>query len=532
MRSSKDNQVKEGKKTAEKKVTEKRISKTSKSSLKRGQPTAAARLISSPYIKFGWHRPLSGEIKEMVQRLGPTADSMYMLQTDQDRPIDSLSLRNGIFWEHRKLHDASIVATPALDHIDLFPFCDELFEETLGKIGKRRSDDNEGLLLHYLFEPLRSREFLVLPIQIEGTWVTIITRMGPKLELDSDLEVTDLAIIDPVLNDNASRRELICRRLVSILAEGCIQLPTTATVRDIMVTNLACNQSHLSGLVAYAVSREFLRRLKVLQYRRSCADGPSEDEDFLWENFEERYNLDAYRQDLTSACAYQTIEASDYQVRLALEVPSDDANYQPSLLRPQNVRSYRDERWEIFQSPTHTLTVNGIRLSAQAPSFTSPSYTSKSEYICRLRPNTPACSPTSLQPNILSPANSLNYSPASPLESNTPVYNPTSPSFSTSPSFNPTSVNDHCPSSPARSPTGTDHQVAPVAPMEPLELSTQIPKWNALNSPESPESLAGSQSESQPQETSRKRQCSVEDEDDVKAPPEKRQKTEDNAQDA
>ncbi|KAI0190381.1 hypothetical protein EV127DRAFT_430154 [Xylaria flabelliformis] len=461
----------------------------------------------------------------MVQRLGPTADSMYMLQIDQNRPIDSLSLRNGIFWEHRKLHDASIVSTPALDHIDLFPFCDEMFEETLGKISKRRSDDNEGLLLHYLFEPLRSREFLILPIQVGGTWVTIITRMRPNLQLDSDLEVTDLAIIDPVPNDNAFRRELIRRRLVSILAEGCIQLPTTATVQDITVTNLACSQSHLSGLVAYAVSREFLRRLKVLQYRRSSAGDPIEDEDFLWGNFEERYNLDAYRQDLTSACAHQTIEASDYKVRLALEVPSDDADYQPSLLRPQNVPSYRDERWEIFQSPTHTLTVNGIRLSAQVPSFTSPSYTSKSEYICRLRPNTPACSPTSLQPNILSPANPLNCSP------NSPSYSPTSPI--NVPIVRRTSLNYYSPSSPVRLPADTNQQVAPVASMGPLELSTQIPKWNALNSSKSPASLAESQSESQPQEVSRKRQCSVEDEDededDVEAPPEKRQKTEDNA---
>ncbi|KAI1744747.1 hypothetical protein F4680DRAFT_234462 [Xylaria scruposa] len=551
MACSKDKQVKEGKKTAEKKVTEKKISK--KSTQKRYQPTAAARLISSPYIKFGWHQPLSSQIKETVQQLSTTADSMYMLQISRDRPIESLSLRNGLFWEHRKLHDASIVSTPALDHIDLFPVCDVTFQETLQQIGKQQSDDG-SLVLHYLFEPLRSREFLVLPIQIDGAWVTIITKIRPKAQPDTDLEVTDLAIIDPV--SNASRKELVSRRLVSILAEGCIRLPSTATVRDIKVTSLTPCRSHLSGLVAYAVSREFLRRLKVLQYRRSCAGGPSEDEDFLWADFEESYNFDTYRQDLMSACAHQTIEASDFQVRLALEVPSSDSDYQPGLLRPQNegVQPYRDERWEILQSPTHTLMFKSADTQSQmpsspsaqdgnqctsnqcatssGPSFTSPNYTSEPKFICKL----PARSRTSLPPPAptspkLSPTSLTEPSYASEPEfiCKLPARSRTSlpPPVPTSPPRNPTSP--VCsPRSPMYQPTSPCDSAAPIASMGSPEVSTRLP-WNFLGSPRSLESLDETQSGSQHSETSRKRKCSAadEDEDNVEAPPAKKQKTED-----
>ncbi|KAI0551841.1 hypothetical protein F4679DRAFT_126011 [Xylaria curta] len=559
---SKDNQVKEGKKTAEKKVTEKKISKTPKANPKRYQPTAAARLISSPYIKFGWHQPLSGQIKETVQELRTKADSMYMLQISRDRPIESLSLRNGLFWERRKLHDPSIVSTPALDHIDLFPACDVAFQDTLQKIGKQKSD-NGDIGLHYLFEPLRSREFLVLPIQIDGAWVTIITKMRPKVHLGTDLEVTDLAIVDPV--PNGPRKELISRRLVSILTEGCIRLSSMATVRNIKVPSLTPCRSHLSGLVAYAVSREFLRRLKVLQYRRSYAGGPIEDENFLWADFEEGYNFGAYRQDLMSACAHQTIEASDYQVRMALEVPSSDANYQPSLLRPQNEgEAYRDEKWEIFQSPTHTLTfemstspntqsqkasspsaqvenqcaTSSLCATSSGPSFTSPSYTSEPEFICKTSPrrNSLACSPTSLAPPAPpSPNYSPNYSPTSPGQSpnspNSLNHSPISPSYSpTSPRYSPTSPKPTTPvcrpSTPMYQPAGSHYQAAPIASMGSPKISTRMP-WNFLSSPKSLESLDDTQSESQPQETSRKRSVENEDEDDVEAPPAKRQKTED-----
>ncbi|KAI8950092.1 hypothetical protein F4801DRAFT_550294 [Xylaria longipes] len=601
-------QVKEGKKAAVKQVKEKKIRKSSNPSKKRGQPTAAARLISSPYVKFGWHKPLGGDIKETVQHISSMADSMYMLQISRDRPIDSLSLRNGIFWEHRQLADESIVSTPALDHIDLFPVDDESFQDTLRKISKQPFFEQEGFLLHYLFETLRSREFLLLATEVCGEWVTIITRTRPRIQSGSNLrfdrEVTDLAIIDPQPSGRQFRRELINRRLPLILEEGCIQLSTTelvnsrfpltfaetqATVRDIVVPNLASDEpsNWQSGLVAWAISHEFLRRLKILQFRRSRATGSS-DEDFLWAAFEEQYNFDTYRENLISACAHQTIETSGYRVRLALEVPSDDSNYQPSLLQDEKLRVVRDEKWEIFQSPTHTLTVgvnsgapnleaenhHVMKQSPIPPVFTTPSYTSPSVS----EPASPACSPTSARPNAPTSPQSIRgmvspgYSPTSPAEwppaaPPSPVFKFTEPAFS--PSYSPTSpatpdsstcdelmgteddkvqitetegreTVEEAESRPIETETSTDVVPRQVtsdedqrpeastshqsAPVAPMGPHELSPQIPGLTL-KSPELLAEDQSALQPQEASRKQPLSDDGHDEE--PPAKRVKIED-----
>ncbi|KAI0449863.1 hypothetical protein F5B21DRAFT_493082 [Xylaria acuta] len=568
---SKDKQVK---KTAEKKVTEKKVRKTPNPSQKRGQPTAAARLISSPYIKFGWHKPLGGDIKETVQQISSMADSMYMLQISRDRPIDSLSLRNGLFWEHRQLEDESIVSTPALDHIDLFPVDDESFQDTIRKIGKQPSDNNGGFLLHYLFEKIRSREFLLLPIEICGEWVTIITRMRREPQLSNlqiEREVTDLAIVDPQPSGREFRRELITRRLPSILAEGFIQLSTEATVRDLIVPDLTSESSShwQSGLVAYTISHEFLRRLKTLQFRRTRA-GNSSDEDFLWAAFEEQYNFDAYRQNLISACAHQTIEKSAYRVRLALEVPSDDSNYQPSHLRQvgKEGQSDCDEKWEIFQSPTHTTTVDigtGPDNYSRSPSSSGARDLEDETYRVAGEPRSPglqlspSLSPTSLRPDGPS---SPKFSPTSPSYSPTsPAHNPTSPARYYSPTCeewmekedNEAQITEgretveEAQSNPTETETNIDtalketicdegqlpgastsHQSAPIAPMGPNELSPQIPGLTFIGSPEpsnSPEPLAEDQSALEPQEVSNKRPFSEDGDDEER--PEKRLKIED-----
>ncbi|KAI1189178.1 hypothetical protein F5B17DRAFT_218752 [Nemania serpens] len=362
------------KKTPAKKVTIKVVRKNPNPNQKRGQPTAAARVISSPYIKFGWHRPLSGEVKAAVQRVSSMADSMYMLQMERERPIESLSLRNGLFWEQRQLiNNDKTVSTPAIDHIDLFPHDDSSFEDTLHKIGKQWLAAHYSYSLHYIFNKMRLREFLLLPVEVDGHWVTVIARMRQKLDVMisppdfdweqgpveyADREVTDLAIVDPLPSSRDKRRDLIRSRLVPILAQGCIELSTEVTFRDIAVPNIGRTVNHRwkAGLVAYAISREFLRRLKVLQWRRD--QGVSES-DFLWAPFEEHYNFDVYRQNLTSACAHQCIEMSSFQVRMALDVPSEDSNFHPGSLShiADDYFFQQDEKWEVFQSPTHTFNV-------------------------------------------------------------------------------------------------------------------------------------------------------------------------------
>ncbi|KAI0538418.1 hypothetical protein GGR58DRAFT_526213 [Xylaria digitata] len=388
------------KKNAAKKDSQKKAKKHSNPIQKRGQPAAAARLMSSPYIKFGWHKPLSGEVKEAIQSVGAIGDSMYMLQIDRERPIESLSLYNGLFWERRQLKNEWMVSIPAIDHLDLFSEEDDIFEDTLQKISKRQAPNY--FRLHYIFSSLRTREFLVLPVQINSSWVTVIARFQAKREAITgakyfDMEITDITVIDPMPYKDA-RQKLIFARLRSVLAEGCIDWPEHVNHRQIVVSEIGLESSDYTwqtGLIAYAISREFLRRLKVLQFRRNC--GGSYDQEFLWAPFEEDYNFDAYRQSLMSACAHQCIEGSAYRVRLALEVPSEDSNYHREKLCPfKGNRNYlaNDEKWEIFEKNTHTYTVSQLDGSISAG----------------YSPASPTFSPTS--PTA--------YCPTSPIDPNSP----------------------------------------------------------------------------------------------------------------
>ncbi|KAI1437851.1 hypothetical protein GGR50DRAFT_610073 [Xylaria sp. CBS 124048] len=426
-------------KTSERKVTRRAIEKiSSKANQKRGQPTAAGRLISSPYIKYGWHKPLAGEIKEIVQNVSSAADSMYMVQMQSKRAIDSLSLRNGIFWEHRQLMDPRIVSTPAIDHIDLFSSDDELFWETQRKINREYLSGGE-VRIHYLFEGIRGREFLILPVDVDGYWVTLIARTEENDQKDdygsideyADKCVTDFAVVDPEPKGRLTRRNLIENRLTAILPEGCVELTEMGAVyHDLTVPDLDSSSSSSlgsegsdrwkTGLIAYAVAREFLRRLKVLQYRRSKAstkanrtqsqnaseadtDTDAEnidiDMEFLWAPFEETYNFENYREHLMSACAHQCIEKSNYQIRLGLEVPSEDSGYFPGITQPVNSHElYPDEKWDSFQAPTHTLSVlvpAAARQTGPETPFRTPDYGVPSPGYAPDARASPPCSPTS-----------------------------------------------------------------------------------------------------------------------------------------
>lgn len=360
-----------GPKPVEKKIANKKVTAKVQKSVKlpnpnarRSQPAAAARLIASPYIRFNWHQPLSGETKDVIQRVSSIADSMYMLQMDRTRPIEALSLRNGLFWERRQLLDPEILCTPGIDHLELFPTDNDTFRETLIRMAKRPTE-NKQLSLHYLFGAIRSREFLLMPVQIKDVWITIIGRIQRKenVELDrsidshADMELTNIAFVDPLLEGREERHTLVLSRLEQILAQGCIESSLDIKIRNFAVPDIRDDGSKWqTGLVAYAISREFIRRLKVLQHRQAREEETCQD--FLWAPFEEDYNFDAYRQNLLSACGHHCVEGSGYRSRIALEVPSEDSMYDRSLLGADDNILAADDKWSIFQSQTHTHIIN------------------------------------------------------------------------------------------------------------------------------------------------------------------------------
>ncbi|KAI0425082.1 hypothetical protein F5Y09DRAFT_347056 [Xylaria sp. FL1042] len=439
---------------------------------KRGQPAAAGRLVSSPWIKFGWHKPLRGDVKDTIQEISSIADSMYMVQVERTRPIESLSLRNALFWEHRQLEQPLDVSTPSIDHLDLFPIEDEAFRDTLQKIRKQLHRHNKTFSLHYLFSSIRSREFLIMPVEIGGNWITIVTRTQRKQELNFeqspdgyvDMEVTDIAVIDPLPEGREFRKELIDKRLPAILREGCIEMAASTTHRTLAVPDInvatTSNYRWQTGLVAYAMSRELIRRLKVCQYRQKHGGSGSDSEDYFWAPFEEYYNLDGYRQSLMAACAHQAIEGSGFQTRMALEVPSEDSNYDRELLCQPGKTDHLadDEKWDVLQSETHTYTIEVCSNLTETPPVETPETSSRENSANVYDPAVPTREDSSAV-----------YDPAVPARKESPaVYDPAVPTRK-----EPSATYD--PTTPFYAPTSSQHTpiLAPPAPQNSVNPSPE-----------------------------------------------------------
>ncbi|KAI1399277.1 hypothetical protein F4819DRAFT_510415 [Hypoxylon fuscum] len=330
-----------------------------------GQPTKAARIINNDPLSNGWGKTLSGETNDMVWKLIPDAKAMYSLQVSRETPVEPSSLSSSLFWEHRHLSQQQILSTPQADFLELFCKNKEKFQVGLSAI-RKEVPGSDKVNLHPMFGPMRDREFTIWPVRVNKGWVTIILHIQPKEVVGQsscgyiDREVTEYAIVDPFAEKRGSRKTFIESRLAEILSEGCIEFPTTAVDHTIAIQDT--EDKWATGYNAYAISHEFIRRLKVLLYRREHCQAGLPSTDFLWGEFEEHCNVDVYREALMSACAHQTIEKSGYAVRMALDVPSESAKHNPDALNHLKAKSTHvvdepDENYGKLPSATRNVVV-------------------------------------------------------------------------------------------------------------------------------------------------------------------------------
>ncbi|KAI5918487.1 hypothetical protein F4810DRAFT_574718 [Camillea tinctor] len=328
---------------------------------KGSQPTSGARAITSEWIDYGWSVALTRDITSRVERVQSEANSTYVLQIRRDRPVDAFSIRNSLFWQHRKLPDPRLVSTPGTDMFNFFAgdgrdgASDDPYHVTMLDVKRKTDRARPGcFVLHPLFRAMREREFLVWPVEFDGVdggdnvWVTLVLRIKPQTATPSaDREVLDMAVVDPLPAGRATRRALIQKRLPTILAQGCIALRAGVRVHDLGCPDVGAAWE--TGYVAYAVAAEMLRRLKVVSWRRARSGDGDQGCELVFGPWEEHYDVDAYRQNMLAACAHQTVERSEYRVRVALEVASDGSCYAPADLRhPRSENDVPDERYTFI----------------------------------------------------------------------------------------------------------------------------------------------------------------------------------------
>ncbi|KAI1483506.1 hypothetical protein F4774DRAFT_426619 [Daldinia eschscholtzii] len=343
--------------------------------------TSAARLIANPAFKSGWGAVLTPEVNDVVRSVRTEASGMYQLQTARDGPVLAVSMYTALFWEARKFRNLSKVFTPAItDELQLFLEKGEGCDAARAVIRKKASDNIEDAQFHPLLKSMRDYKFTIWPVHLptQNVWVTVILQIR---EISKDIqgssrydrEVVACAIVDPYPCMRDDRRDFIKRRLSEILEEGCIRLPDSAVAGSFTTEDV--QDTWATGHVAYAVCREFIRRLKVLNYKEDC--GHTVNTDLLWSPFEQHHDVDSYRESMMAACAHRTIQNSNYLVRMALEVPSKKSNHEPNRLNALLVD--RNDEWFTKPKTKSPRKVN-VKVSVQEENEAVAPLTPRSEH--------------------------------------------------------------------------------------------------------------------------------------------------------
>ncbi|KAI1803965.1 hypothetical protein F4811DRAFT_307295 [Daldinia bambusicola] len=301
--------------------------------------TSAGRLVANPDFKSGWGAVLTPDINEVVRSVRKEAGATYRLQAARDEPISAASMYTALFWEARNFRNSLTVFTPAItDELKLFAREDEVYGTARAVIRKKASENISDTKFHPLLKSIRDSKFTLWPVRLplENIWVTIILQLGgiPEDSQESplcyDRDVVACAIVDPYPSAREVRRNFVKERLSEILEEGCIRFNDSAVMGSFTTEDV--RETWATGHVAYAVCREFIRRLNVLKYQEDC--GHSVSTFLLWTPFEQHHDVDSYRESIMAACAHRTIQNSNYLIRMALEVPSKKSNHEPGRLDP------------------------------------------------------------------------------------------------------------------------------------------------------------------------------------------------------
>ncbi|KAK8057176.1 hypothetical protein PG996_011113 [Apiospora saccharicola] len=258
------------------------------------------------------------ETKDFVSPLR----GMYNMQVSRERPVTVRSMLEAIRYERNSaqlLRQVAITFRPAMT--DLFGKS-ESYNKALKLISRRANGQ-----YHSMFENTRAANFFVLMCGFEDNsfWVAIIMHLTPQKE--GSVLADHISIIDPYPTNRDIRSRDIKSRLETVLAHGNIQI-TAGAYRDTLTHNdIPPRYGHRpTGLVVFAIVCEFMRRVAVSKFLGRVHINPCQDLDMIFGPFQQNYNFDAYRRRIAAACANQAIELSNYQGRLAIELPGYDEN--------------------------------------------------------------------------------------------------------------------------------------------------------------------------------------------------------------
>ncbi|KAI1500384.1 hypothetical protein F5X99DRAFT_237853 [Biscogniauxia marginata] len=342
------------------------------------------RVIGAGNIDFGRSAPANQTLRQItIPYLVSTVAGMESIQAARDAPVDQHSLAAAVFFEHRTLSVMPIVSTPFVTHLGLFSRDDDVHNAALDRI-ERKFDITHGIhtvTQHPMYHGICGREFSIFHVPVDDGYAVVVARIrtidpqnmayDPAIRLLYFREVTDIAIIDPRTGPNTlNRRALIMDSIMGIFEEGSIRLAQDIVSHAVDVPRCGDNPN-LTGYYAFGITRELIRRLRVVIKRRMNAHQfpvtglvNQQNPAFFWDDIHEDWTVDMLRQAILGCDALRAIQISNFEAYLALVVPSEAARERLADLQPPHDHDnmYPDEMFQGFdhEGPPLSIELNDV----------------------------------------------------------------------------------------------------------------------------------------------------------------------------
>ncbi|KAI0001554.1 hypothetical protein F4779DRAFT_137339 [Xylariaceae sp. FL0662B] len=306
--------------------------------------------------------------------------ALNRLQIESRSRIEPSTLSIATWWDMNHMVGHFDVSVPPADFLSTLMDNDQARD--IRRMRRKAEEkiriafEGRRVIIHSMFVRMRwNAEFIVLQIKLENFWVTALVRIERiQREVYSDdagdiigyfdRRVTHIGIADPwcpleilgisvaELTATRTRRfNYVCNRIRSFLHQGGIRVDFAQLEARHVRLDLE-TRDYNSALVCYAMSLEFFRRIRMIKDRRKPSTAndmniqamsgnrprrnyqPATEFEDLWEPFEETYAYQRYLGLMRGACANRAVELTDYQTRIAVEIPASGTNHDYAALHP------------------------------------------------------------------------------------------------------------------------------------------------------------------------------------------------------
>lgn len=321
--------------------------------------------------------------EQVLEEVRGAVSGMNRLQLARDRGVVATSmkhalgfLRNQLGHPHR-VHVADPNTFAWFHHETYLKFYDETYDTTL-LLGHYDDTGTASVWISPVFQQFRQRDTAVWAIRVRPSdlkqiaddrtahWCLVVANFTTKrktvvprgkvfayddtchafVDRYFDRELVDVQFFDP-LEDCGLVRSAIAKKVTQVLgtAFGRAGIAYRDTqLHEHLKSSGYAKVEHLwqTGYQVYAIAREYFRRLALLENISAGSQTNAVRDRLIRADYNGLIGIDAAREEMMVGCAARAIVLSDYEARVAIELPGFSTGHSSADLRPDAIDRFDD----------------------------------------------------------------------------------------------------------------------------------------------------------------------------------------------